>query len=101
MSLHEIFRYIGEPEPVQRRIQTHANVVEYQLAFDSHLQLLLPFLELPCEETVSRQAGGDAVLLSQIARGFGAWMSREVIGGAHDRHPDVRANAHRDHILGD
>ena len=83
MCLYEIFGHISQPEPFERGIQAHRDVVEHQLAFDAHLQFLFLFLEFPREEAaVGRQAGGNAVLLRQIARGFRVRMSGEVVGRA-------------------
>src|SRR3954469_5929203 len=51
----------GDAEPVQRRLQGHAGVVEHESALDPHPQLAPVLLEIPDVETaIGRHALVDA-----------------------------------------
>ena len=102
VSLYQVLRHVGQAQPLEGGIQTHADIVEDELAFDAYFQLFPSLLELPREDAaVGRRADGDAVMPDEIARGLGTSIAGEVVRRTDHCHSHVRTDAHRDHVLGD
>src|SRR5207247_1802439 len=98
---HLVLRQVRKAEPGQSRIQSEGEVIEYQLPFDPDLQLTPAFLEFPrVESAIGRQPDVDAVVGCKVLRLLRPRPSCEVGRRSDDRHAEVRANAHGDHVPG-
>ena len=92
----------GKTEPCCRSAQHHGDIVEHQLSIDANVEFSTPLLQFPCVEPAGcRQSQIYAFMLSQILRRSRSWIRREVRWRPHDRHAQVRPDAHGDHVLGD
>jgi len=71
MCLYEIFGHIGQPEPFERGIEAHRDVVEHQFALDAHLSS--PYWASKCyvRQTVRPVVPGHVATPHRAGRGLG------------------------------
>ena len=94
---------VGEarkPQPVERRVDDHRDVVAGELPADTDIQSAPVFFEFPgIDPAKGGQAQIDANVLGQVVRGLRFGMGREVTRRADDGHAEVGTDPDRDHVL--
>src|SRR6185437_11542977 len=103
VRLNMSLREVGKAKALERSVEEKACAVEHELPVDAHIELSSVLLELPRVEAaaVGGQAKIETIVLRQILRGLGSLAIGEVGRRGHDGHPEIGADAHGDHVLGD
>lgn len=102
MPGHLIERQIGQPQPVDCRIEDQFNRIEDQRTIDMDPDLT-PLVDKPprVQHACCRQTQIDGAMIDKLFGIFRERVPLKISRGANDRHRYIRAHPHGNHVLRD